>query len=273
MIANEYAYVVQGFRQIATTSNRIQHFIHGDTDRLLNALRTKISYPVLVLDFPTAIAVNQSSEIKQSSIVNVTFAIIDNAAKDDFKRQNDIMLELFEHIKQVVYIMQFGYYDVNNDLQRVFPNAIVSVRDLVPVTGYTSDNLYGWAAEATININSCLPTEWTSNFATPCPPSTLPFTWSTDGSTITCEADNTLTEYTWYYRHTYSNIYETETNQTLTIDHSPDSSTIIVLEYEIDDCVMHQTVSIPASIGLQLNGISYPTLFEEGAQLNEDFWQ
>lgn len=274
MVANEYAYVVQGFRAIASASNHIQDFIHGDTDRLLNALRSKITYPVLVCDFPTTIAINQTSEVKQSSRINGSFAIINNAAKDDFKRQNDIMLELFEHMKQIVYLMQYGYYDNNNDLQRFFPNSIVTVRDLVPVAGYTSDNLYGWAAEFSINLNSCLPSEWTSNFSIPCPPSTLPFSWSTDGSTITCEADNSLTTYKWYYRNELTNVYKTAKNADLVIDHSANNSTIVVLEYQdFNKCKYWQTVSIPKSTALAMNGISYPTLFFAGAQLNEDFWK
>lgn len=274
MIANEYAYVVQGFRAIAAASNHIQGFVHGDTDRLLNALRTKISYPVLVFDFPTAININQTSEVKQSSLITASFAVLDNAPKDDFKRQNDIMLELFEHIKQIVYLMQHGYYDVNNDLRRFFPNCIVTVRDLVPVAGYTSDSLYGWAAECTFNMNSCLPAEWTSNFAIPCPPSTLPFVWETDGTTITCTADGTLTTYKWYYRNEHTNVYETENNAPLSIDHSANNSTIVVLEYEdVNECTYFQTVSIPRSTGLAMYGISYPTIFAAGAQLNEDFWK
>lgn len=272
MTTNEYAYVVQGFRAIANASNHIQAFIHGDTDRLLNALRSKITYPVLVLDFPSSISINQSSEIKQSSKITATFAVLNNAAKDDFKRQNDIMLELFEHIKQIVYLIQFGYFDNNNDPQRFFPNAITAVGDLIPVDGYTSDNLYGWAAECTINLNSCLPSEWAANFTTHCPPSNYQFQWSSDGSTITCIADG-LTTYKWYYRNELTNVYETGNDENLVIAHPEDNSTIIVLEYEDDGCTFRQTVSIPKSTGLTMNGMSYPTLFNENSQLNEDIWQ
>ena len=274
MTANEYAYAIQGFRAIAKASNHIQGFIHGDTDRLLNALRSKINYPVLVLDFPTSITINQNSEVKQSSKITASFAVLNNAAKDDFKRQNDIMIELFEHIKQIVFLMQFGYNDSNNDPQRFFPNAIISVAELIPVAGYTSDNLFGWAAECNITLNSCLPSEWTSNFTTPCPPSNLHFTWDTDGTTITCEADASLTIYNWYYRNELTNVYETANDADLVIPHQTGNSTIVVLEYEDEDgCTYWQTVSIPKSTGLDMTGISHPTIFIVGAQLNEDFWQ
>lgn len=281
MVTHEYAQTIQAFRQMVHACSRLSAFLHGDTDKLLNAQRSKINYPVLVLDFPNSITIEQRYINKHAAYVKGSFAILANAPADDFRRQNDVMLETYEVMRMFINACMYGIEADEDEVVNFFNN--IEFTELLPVVKYTSDNLYGWACNFTDKRNSCPPEVWQSNFYV-CS-STLPegdFTWSV----VYAEVDDVPTNTTictyslgageqfvaWYYRSIATNTWQTSTDAVLTFDGSL-TATIVLLKFtDANECEHWQVASIPAYVGRNIYGSSYPTVHIGTLELNEDIW-
>lgn len=280
MTYNEYAATVQAFRQMAHACTRINAFLHGDTDKLLNAQRSKIQYPVLVLDFPNNVSIYQKSETKNAATVQGSFAILANAPADDFRQQNDVMLQTYEVMRMVINAALNGITIGGNT---VYLFNKIEFADLLPVAKYTSDNLYGWACNFTDKRQSCPAEIWQENF-TLCgelEPEGY-FTWEALYTEIDDQPSNVTTctyalgagetFVAWYYRSINSNVWQTSTDAPLIFEGSL-TTTIVLLEFtDANDCTHWQVASVPLYVGRAIYGISYPTLHTGTLELNEDIW-
>lgn len=282
MVHNEYAKTIQGFRALAHACARVSGFIHGDTDKLLNAQRSKAKYPLLVLDFPTAISIRQKNENRDGATVRGSFAILSNAPADDFRRQNDVMLETYEVCRMLINAALRGYPDVNSNTALPFEHGIVEFNDLVPVVKYTSDNLFGWAAEFKIQLNSCPAEIWQDNFAG-CPENDdAYFNWASEAAVIDDNPGTLITcnyvlpdggEFvSWYWRNITTNTWTASEEEILEIE-NPNAAIVVLLEWQdADGCTHWQVASVPVNVGRDIYGISYPTTHSGTLELNEDIW-
>ena len=166
-IVRTYAELTEYFRRIAEDHPDINYFIVGDDDKILSLDRSKIDYPVLWLEKPD---VNWSMVNDLRRSYNVSFVVLENAAIDDWEKEDKIYNNLLNITGNILQWMQEDKQEniIDVDLVNVNSN---------PVNTYGHDNDNGW--RTTIRIKGkegqCAPACKRQNV---CPVGTLAkFSW------------------------------------------------------------------------------------------------
>jgi hypothetical protein len=183
------------FRQLATTSPDIKHFIVGDAEQILSEDRGRINYPVLWLETPRL-----SWSIKNGQrAYDLYFVVLFNAKPENWTHQQYILHRSLEITSRIITKMRS---DAEDDI------IIIGDASSDPILGYGHDHDYGWRTRISIQaaIGPCKP----CHFLAACPVGAMAaFSWEnkadggfsnlavTDTSNY---ADTTGWTITWYWK-------------------------------------------------------------------------
>lgn len=197
-VVKSYAELTEYFRRIAEDHPDINYFIVGDDDKILSKDRSLLDYPVLWLEKPD---VNWSMINDLSRTYTVSFVLLENAAIDDWAKEDDIYNKLLNITGQILQWMQ---EDSQSDLIKIDFRSITSN----PINTYGHDNDNGW--RTTIKIigkeGQCAPACKRQNI---CPVGTLAkFSWDNatagDFTALTIINETLPTDEAWTWEWVWS---------------------------------------------------------------------
>lgn len=139
------------FRDLSARSTYLKYFEQGGSEkivseRLVTSTRSRLSYPLLFLEWPEIPLLNYGSANTMISF-NAAFAILDEAGEDDWMRQDAIMTETLTAVLQILIRMKSDSEGLNKkflyfDLSRVV---------IQPLDNLLIDSCYGWRAEFVVS--------------------------------------------------------------------------------------------------------------------------
>jgi len=255
-IVKSYAELTEYFRRIAEDHPDINYFIVGDDDKILSQDRSFLKYPVLWLEKPD-VNWTMINDLRRS--YTVSFVVLENAAIDDWAKEDRIYSELLNITGQILQWIeedkQAGIIDV--DLANVNSN---------PINTYGHDNDNGW--RTTIRVigkeGQCAPACKRQNV---CPVGTLAkFSWDNanagDFTALTITNETLPSEEPWSWEWTYSidgGPAETTTSAVPTISKAG-NNIYLQLKITSGDCIRYAS----AKFGNKLNcGESNPFVMDQ----------
>lgn len=166
---NPYKNIITAFEQLTAWSQHIKSFTHGPSDRLLDPQRSDIEYPVLHLDIPMVKV--QTNHTQLQPTFHFSFALLDHAAQDNQERETTMLYDLLDHMYDCLFMLLYGYPSniPGQNLSLLPADNHITYSDIEPITGYTSDNLWGWGIDITIRTPNC-PSDYHTRFDYPIVP-------------------------------------------------------------------------------------------------------
>lgn len=271
--------LIFAFQTIQQQDHRIHSLIVGASEQLINAQRSKIAYPALVLFLPSLNVTDaEISQTKRLRTYNFDVLIVSNSPKDDYRRKVDILLELEQISLSIQNYLTNGIYSTATNGQLSILPKNTKVQDtfkVTPIWEYTSDCLIGYAISITATQQYCPDNVLLSCNVTPIDyelPFPAKFGWATDGTTITCTP--IVPGGRWYWRTNSQNKYTTANTATLVVPHTntKNDSTIVYYKLEVAGVSYLQRVSIapqPTTHTEVQCGRSYP-YDNQANELNEN---
>ena len=121
------------FEGLVAQTTKLKTFKYGSYRRVIEALKTEMEYPCLFLEIPEKGFSNGISDAYRN--YDIAFAIIAEAEKDDYEKQDTLINNTLEHYAEQITRQVLVDMDMEERLDDVTFEAI---------TGGLHDNVFGW---------------------------------------------------------------------------------------------------------------------------------
>ncbi len=155
---NDFAGFCSFFRSIAESSTYFNFFEQGGTEkivseRLVNDTRSRITYPLLFLEWPE-IPISDFGSSSPMIDFRTGIVILDQCPKDDWEKQDIIMNQTYLATIQVLAKIQ----ESTKGLNKRFFSIDLSKVSIMPLDSLLIDSAYGWRMEfgVTSPLSTCI---------------------------------------------------------------------------------------------------------------------
>lgn len=153
---NGYSSYIDYFRQLSVEHVAINDFVQGGSDRVLQRQNANLKYPLLWMDFPVVVPLDEGERMRYDSALWV----LTNAHSGDWDKENEAMESMETVALDILARM------VNDAEQSNLFGFDISTASLSPKPKVSGDNDFGWVIEFDVVVyrNSCYdPAKWAIN--------------------------------------------------------------------------------------------------------------